>query len=244
MDEQDGLPPGHGWKPSQAWFDAVAERINTRARWQGDCLVMRGFPNHNGHLRIKVLGKRFVASRAAWMLYHHEAAPAGLVVRHTCDNPPCVAPDHLLLGTQADNVQDRVDRDRTHRPTLDARMQEGAPPDHREHDHSWWQAGVQRLRSCQRQGTKQAVLREEEVGEVSAAEFEGYCTCYNGRPARDCGVSTHRRAAALMTRPCRSPRLCYRPSQGPSFRSGGTMTPPMYSRSMVNDGPATRTHGT
>lgn len=42
-------------------------------------------------------------------------AIAGLVVRHTCDNPRCINPEHLLLGTQLDNVQDRQVRGRTAR---------------------------------------------------------------------------------------------------------------------------------
>lgn len=38
--------------------------------------------------------------------------PPGKVVRHKCDNPPCCNPLHLELGTQGQNVQDRVDRGR------------------------------------------------------------------------------------------------------------------------------------
>jgi len=41
-----------------------------------------------------------------------ELIPQGMVVRHTCDNPLCVNPDHLILGTQADNVADRETRGR------------------------------------------------------------------------------------------------------------------------------------
>lgn len=38
--------------------------------------------------------------------------PEGHVVRHKCDNPPCINPDHLETGTHADNVKDKIERDR------------------------------------------------------------------------------------------------------------------------------------
>jgi hypothetical protein len=48
--------------------------------------------------------------RLVWELEHNVVVPDGLVVRHTCDNPLCCRPDHLLVGTQADNVHDREER--------------------------------------------------------------------------------------------------------------------------------------
>ena len=49
--------------------------------------------------------------RAAWMITHGEI-PEGLLVLHKCDNPPCVKPEHLFLGTQQDNIKDMYAKDR------------------------------------------------------------------------------------------------------------------------------------
>lgn len=47
--------------------------------------------------------------------------PEGMVVRHTCDNPLCINPKHLILGTHNDNVQDRVSRGRSAKGTFHGR---------------------------------------------------------------------------------------------------------------------------
>lgn len=52
-----------------------------------------------------------LAHRAAWLLTHGEL-PTDKHVLHKCDNPRCVNPDHLFLGTQKDNVQDAVSKNR------------------------------------------------------------------------------------------------------------------------------------
>lgn len=49
-----------------------------------------------------------------WAYAHRIAvkAPIGSVVRHTCDNPSCVNPEHLVVGTHKENSQDMVTKDR------------------------------------------------------------------------------------------------------------------------------------
>lgn len=66
-------------------------------------------------------GKTYFAHRVAWILINGEipviegADYRGTVLRHTCDNPLCVKPAHLRLGTHLDNMRDKVERNRTTR---------------------------------------------------------------------------------------------------------------------------------
>lgn len=57
------------------------------------------------------MGKILTASRVSWTLVNG-VIPDGLLVLHKCDNPSCVRPDHLFLGTHKDNHQDRERKNR------------------------------------------------------------------------------------------------------------------------------------
>lgn len=80
-----------------------------------DCIEeTRGHRNPAGYVEVYVKGKkgkRFFAHRVAWE-QANGPIPTGLVVRHKCDNPPCIDPDHLEIGTLADNVRDMDERGR------------------------------------------------------------------------------------------------------------------------------------
>lgn len=78
------------------------------------CWIWMGTVLPDGHGSVKFEGRHRTIHRVVYCDHHDLNIDkiGGLVVRHKCDNPPCVNPDHLELGTVADNNRDAVERDR------------------------------------------------------------------------------------------------------------------------------------
>lgn len=88
------------------------EHISTRfwkyvdKRGPDDCWEWTGARHPKGYGHVSVGGSTQRAARVCFELVNG-AIPDGLHVLHTCDNPPCINPSHLYVGTNSDNVADR-----------------------------------------------------------------------------------------------------------------------------------------
>lgn len=76
-----------------------------------NCWLWKRSTDTNGYGQFYIVKKKHVAHRFAWKMIRG-SIPRGLFVLHRCDNPPCVNPKHLFLGTQADNIHDMMAKGR------------------------------------------------------------------------------------------------------------------------------------
>lgn len=86
----------------------------------GACWNWAGSKNPGGYGNFKLGEKRVNTHRVSW-IFHNGPIPANLFVLHRCDNPSCVRPDHLFLGSQLDNAADC--RSKGRQPSFDAKSQ-------------------------------------------------------------------------------------------------------------------------
>lgn len=79
---------------------------------QGEgCWEWQGGRDEYGYGVVRVKGRNMRAHRAMWEVTYGPIT-LGLFVLHSCDNPPCIRPDHLMLGTQRANIQDMLAKGR------------------------------------------------------------------------------------------------------------------------------------
>ena len=85
---------------SPEWWKAV-----TRFEPDTGCLVFTGYVRPDGYRQVNYQGKHVLVHRLAYQLVYGPI-PKGSVICHACDNPSCVNPLHLHVGTQKENLRD------------------------------------------------------------------------------------------------------------------------------------------
>jgi hypothetical protein len=96
-------------------MEVAALRFRFDAKWMPEpntgCWLWLAAGNDLGYGHIGFRRRVEKAHRASWIIYRGPIPP-GLGVLHKCDTPSCVNPDHLFLGTNQDNVDDKVTKGR------------------------------------------------------------------------------------------------------------------------------------
>ena len=100
------------------WSKVEIIRDNPDDPHENSCWEWQGRVSRNGYGSFSKGGYPRGAHRLAWELAYNEVVPNGIEVCHTCDNPICVRPEHLFLGTRADNAADMVAKGRGVSPRL------------------------------------------------------------------------------------------------------------------------------
>lgn len=96
---------GEGETRELRFWSKVALTANPEKCWE-----WQGCPDDNGYGLASYKGKLSRAHIIAWFLTTGKYPQKFLL--HSCDNPPCVNPNHLREGTHNDNMQDKVERNR------------------------------------------------------------------------------------------------------------------------------------
>lgn len=106
---------GHGYIRTKTPEERFWEKVD-KSSGEDACWLWTGYcDNKKGYGRIRWRGRPHVASRVAWEIAHG-IPDDDLFVLHSCDNPRCVNPAHLFLGTNQDNIDDRERKNRNRPP--------------------------------------------------------------------------------------------------------------------------------
>ena len=106
----------------------VEERFWKHVDKSGDCWTWTGSLKSEGYGRLGAGGKsgRYLCAHRVSYEIHHGEIPEGMVVMHSCDNPACVNPNHLSVGTYSENTQQACDKGRMKSLFLSGEAHSGA----------------------------------------------------------------------------------------------------------------------
>lgn len=85
-----------------------------QGKMTSECIEWQGHRTRDGYGRQRIGEKLYLSHRVSYCRHHGIEINQidGLLIRHTCDNPPCINPEHLEIGTQLDNMRDMKSRGR------------------------------------------------------------------------------------------------------------------------------------
>jgi len=91
------------------------DRFFSKVDMSGDCWLWKGTRSGGGYGNFLINGKLVRAHRWSYKFFFGELRDEDCVL-HSCDNPLCVNPSHLFIGSRADNVRDMISKGRDHFP--------------------------------------------------------------------------------------------------------------------------------
>ena len=103
-------------------YNFTMDRFWNKVNKTKKCWVWTASRNRDGYGKFGINRGWIQAHRMSWIMHNgeipkgmyilHGPIPAGLCVCHHCDNPPCVRPSHLFVGTLRDNSDDKISKNR------------------------------------------------------------------------------------------------------------------------------------
>ena len=108
--KKNGFVGPHPWQLARDLYARITYSDPEPRRRDKCCWMFKGSRTY-GMLHFR--GRSYRATHVSFELAVGELIPPDLLLRHTCDNPPCVNPAHLLTGTNLDNKRDEMSRKRT-----------------------------------------------------------------------------------------------------------------------------------
>lgn len=113
-----GSPVATKWHSGSHSHMSIEDRFMQRVRKTDSCWLWLGSKDRDGYplFMAEINGERFrKGHRVSYAMFRGKVGN-GILVCHTCDNPSCVNPDHLFLGTSDDNMKDKAAKGRSRVP--------------------------------------------------------------------------------------------------------------------------------